>query len=287
MKKLFSIVLAIAMAVSCFAISASAAESIEGDYTFTHKIEGDVLTLTFTVDAILYGTTSGQDIIVDWWMEYDPADLVYMGDETIVAEGVEFNQPAVPDHPELGKDVYTDSGEGYTSLGLMPVLYTGEVAARDYTASISAQWKILAEVGSTVEIPVVEVSSGSFDARVWGPTSYTFVYEATGSDEPEEPTYEAPAAAEYQELAGCEVCGTEAGVRFIATVDATADVYGMYISANGTTKKLSSTDEGFKVKAETADTITFTAVIFSDLTFTVEVFEVYGNTEVKSAAGTN
>ena len=98
---------------------------------------------------------------------------------------------------------------------------------------------------------------------------------------------EAPAAAEYQELAGCEACGTEAGVRFIATVDAAADAFGMYISANGKTVKLSSTDAGFKTKAETADTITFTAVIFSDLTFTVEVFEVYGDVEVKSAAGTN
>ncbi len=279
MKKLFSIVLAIAIAVSCFAISASAAETIEGDYTFTHTIEGDILTLTFAVDAMMYDMPASNDLFLDWWMEYDPADLEYMGDETIVATGVEQGIVTI--------DIYTDSGDGFCSIGLMPVIYEGDAAARDYTASASAQWKILAEVGSEIEIPVVEVSSGSFDARIWGPTSYTFVYEETGSDEPEEPTYEAPAAAEYQELAGCEVCGTEAGVRFIATVDAAADVYGMYISANGTTKKLSSTDDGFKVKAETADTITFTAVIFSDLTFTVEVFEVYGNTEVKSAAGTN
>mgnify|MGYP002511803676 CR=1 FL=1 len=110
--------------------------------------------------------------------------------------------------------------------------------------------------------------------------------EAPKAEAPAAP--EAPAAAEYQTLAGCELCETPAGVRFIATVDAAADAYGMYITAaNGATKKLSSTDEGFKTREVTADTITFTAVIFSTEKFTVEVFEVYGDAEVKSAAGTN
>lgn len=277
MKKLFSIALVIAMAVSCLAIFPSAV-ACEGTASITHKIEGDILTVTFAADAqMVDNPAAGMDVILDWYMEYDPAVLQYLGDETLVKTGIDL---------EAAGNVATfcEEMDGIMSqyIGFMPVL---EDADKNFTVSATAQWKILAPIGSTgIGFDLVEAFVGYSNAQLWAlPQSdpYYFDYEEAA------PEYEAPAPAMAQELLGCEACGVDAGVRFIATVDATADAYGMYITANGKTYTLSSDVAGFNTKVRTEETITFTAVIFSDLTFEVVVFEKYGDTEVKSTVGTN
>lgn len=285
MKKLFSIVLVIAMAVSCLAIFPAA--SITGTASLTHEISGDIVTFKFSGEAncqLLDGVTP----IYDLWYVDGAEVLEFLGVESITAT----NMPSM----ELGVNLFVDADTGYCSIG-GDLNYIDEATGAIAT-EVTWQCRINAEPGTEITLEEVEMYLGAYKEEIWvGEKSgtYTFVYEETGAEEPEDttteepelPTYEAPAAAEYQTLAGCELCETPAGVRFIATVDAAADAFGMYITSGDKTVKLSSTDAGFKVKAETADTITFTAVIFSDLTFTVEVFEVYGETEVKSVAGTN
>lgn len=289
MKKLFSIVLVIAMAVSCLAIFPAA--SIEGISTFSHEISGDIVTFTFygKVKAVI---PEGVTPIYDTYFEDEALALEFLGAETITATNMS--------NLIHGDQIFIDIEEGYSSLG-GKLQWITDRAAGDLETEVTWQFRIVgAEPGDTITLTACEMYIGCYSIEQWvefDNGEYAFVYEDTAGEETEDTTTEtkpvepelpeAPAAAEFQTLAGCEVCGTAAGVRFIATVDAAADAFGMYISANGTTKKLSSTDAGFKVKAETADTITFTAVIFSDLTFTVEVFEVYGETEVKSVAGTN
>ena len=160
---------------------------------------------------------------------------------------------------------------------------------------MSVQFQLADTLQPGDEVVFVDGGSGCGTADAWvelGYTDYVVTIPAATEEpeepvEPEEPTYEAPAAALYQTLAGCEVCGTAAGVRFIAEVDAAADEYGMYITANGTTVTLSSADATFVAKEVTDTTVTFTAVIFSDMTFEVVVFEKYGDTEVTSEVGTN
>lgn len=283
MKKLFSIALVIAMAVSCLAIFPSAV-ACEGTASITHTIEGDILTVTFAADAqMVDNPAAGMDVILDWYMEYDSAVLEYLGDETLVKEGIDleaegnvatFCEPLDPEDPSC-----TTMSQ---YIGFMPVL---EDADKNFTVSATAQWKILAPIGSTgIGFDLVEAFVGYSSAQLWAQPQfdpYYFDYEEAA------PEYEAPAPAMAQELLGCEACGVDAGVRFIATVDAAADAFGMYITANGKTYTLSSETAGFNIKDETADTITFTAVIFSDLTFEVVVFEKYGDTEVKSTVGTN
>lgn len=290
MKKLFSIVLVIAMAVSCLAIFPAA--SIEGIATFSHEISGDIVTFTF-YGKVIAAIPDGVTPIYDTYFDDEACALEFLGVETITATNMS--------NLVVGDQLFVDIEEGYSSLG-GKLQFITDRATGDLETEVTWQFRIVgAEPGDTITLTGCEMYIGCYSIEQWvefDNGEYSFVYEDTAVEEPEdttteapvepeEPTYEAPAAAEYQTLAGCELCGTAAGVRFIATVDAAADSFGMYISANGTTKKLSSTDAGFKVKAETADTITFTAVIFSDLTFTVEVFEVYGDVEVKSVAGTN
>ena len=294
MKKLFSIVLVIAMAVSCLAIFPAA--SIEGIATFSHEISGDIVTFTF-YGKVKAEIPDGVTPIYDTYFDDPDCVLEFLGAETITATNMS--------NLIHGDQIFIDIEEGYSSLG-GKLQWITDRAAGDLETEVTWQFRIVgAEPGDTITLTGCEMYIGCYSIEQWvefDNGEYSFVYEDTAVEEPEdttedttteapvepeEPTYEAPAAAEFQTLAGCELCETPAGVRFIATVDAAADSFGMYISANGTTKKLSSTDAGFKVKAETADTITFTAVIFSDLTFTVEVFEVYGETEVKSVAGTN
>ena len=268
MKKLFSIALVIAMAISCLAIFPSATMSSDTAYTLNAEFDGDILTLTASLKGQFTDTTI-ENAYVDLYFFFDPAELEPAGDKasavfTNVASG---KFAGVQD---LESDFF-----GATIVG-SPRDAEGKV-----DTSISFKFKVLVAPGETITLTDDGSSAGCGRDILYLPAETVFTVPAAA------PEYEAPAAAEYQTLAGCELCGTEAGVRFIATVDAAADEFGMYITANGTTVTLSSNDAGFVTKAETADTITFTAVIFSDAKFEVVVFEKYGDTEVKSVAGTN
>ena len=277
MKKLFSIALVIALAVSCLAIFPAAEEVIhDGSYwTYSYSFEGNILTLRADFEAVITGVdpVNVQFCGYSWDMEYDPAQITPLGTSSVKYE----NNPA-----------YSDdfSEEGYFNIGCTECDWTVDINDGHFKGYVSTQFQLADSVkpGDVIEFQDCDSGCGTWTAWVTyedGDSVFEVVVPEAA------PTYEAPAAAEYQTLAGCELCGTAAGVRFIATVDAAADEFGMYITANGTTVTLSSNDAGFVTKAETADTITFTAVIFSDAKFEVVVFEKYGDTEVKSAAGTN
>ncbi len=283
MKKLFSIALVIAMAISCLAIFPSA--GVEGDYIISTEFSEDGKTLYLTIDVDITVPDADDDTA--------SFDLVVYYDSTKIS-AVE-DDPRATFTSDSEKDIctwtYVSDEDGEIDC-YIEIEEFNDLTTHAKKLSATYPFTVLAAEGETIELEAdmefCAITIGT--AAYFRPTDVsglTTVVPAAGAEEPEEPTYEAPAAAEYQTLAGCEVCGTAAGVRFIATVDAAADAFGMYITSGDKTVKLSSTDAGFKVKAETADTITFTAVIFSDLKFTVEVFEVYGETEVKSVAGTN
>ena len=268
MKKLFSIALVIALAVSCLAIFPSATMSADTTYTLDAAFEGDVLTLTATLKGQFTDTTIA-NAYMDLYFYFDANEIEPIGTAadvvcTNVASG------------SVGKVTDLESDFFGATISGSPRDAEGNVLT-----SISFKFKVLVAPGETITLTDDDSSAGCGLDILRLPAETVFTVPAAA------PEYEAPAAAEYQTLAGCEVCGTAAGVRFIATVDAAADEFGMYITANGTTVTLSSNDAGFVTKAETADTITFTAVIFSDAKFEVVVFEKYGDTEVKSVAGTN
>lgn len=268
MKKLFSIALVIALAVSCLAIFPSATMSADTTYTLDAAFEGDILTLTATLKGQFTDTTIA-NAYMDLYFYFNPAEIVPAGDaSTVVCTNVAAG--SVGKVMELTEDLF-----GATISG------SPRDAEGNVLTSISFKFKVLAAPGETITLTDDGSTAGCGRDILELPAETVITVPAAA------PTYEDPAAAEYQTLAGCELCGTEAGVRFIATVDAAADEFGMYITANGTTVTLSSNDADFVTKAETADTITFTAVIFSDMKFEVVVFEKYGDVEVKSEAGTN
>lgn len=278
MKKLFSIALVIAMAVSCLAIFPSATISADTTYTFTYAFNGDILTLTATLDG-QFTDTNLANAFLDMYFYYDEAEIVPNGDKTtavitgVAADGVGVCQ-------------YAEDGSFGATISKSPRDAEGNVLC-----SISFDFKVLAAPGETITITDDESCAGCDDDILYwtefDANNQLTITVPAATEEPEEPTYEAPAAASYQTLAGCEVCGTAAGVRFIAEVDAAADEYGMYITANGKTVTLSSANADFVAKEVTDTTVTFTAVIFSDMTFEVVVFEKYGDTEVTSTVGTN
>ncbi len=274
MKKLFSIALVIAMAISCLAIFPSAAISYTADSEMYYEVDfindNTQVQISLIVDVSLaeFNIDEGN---IDILLEYDQSQLE-------VCEGGAFETNIVLDgEPEW----YTQ--DGFAEAGIYLILANHDLP-NHITAKATFTFNVLAEAGETISLEDTGscINFGGKEGRFYPELdNLTFTVPAAA------PEYEAPAAAEYQTLAGCELCGTAAGVRFIATVDAAADEFGMYITANGTTVTLSSNDAGFVTKAETADTITFTAVIFSDAKFEVVVFEKYGDTEVKSVAGTN
>ncbi len=290
MKKLFSIALVIAMAISCLAIFPSAAMSEDSYLDITYKFDGDILTITAAGAATFLDDAERLEYaVMEFYMSYNSADVEPIA-ESVVFTGSKTADDAFASYVEA--DMF--------GINMVNIPYD----ANGYAAwSASISFKVLAAPGTAMKFidEATAAACGDNYLYVEGDEwaydedtgyNYTMITVPAAEDsetetETPDPVYENPAPAKVQELAGCEVCKTEAGVRFIATVSADADVYGMYISANGKDVTLSSTDADFKVKSADADTITFTAVIFSDLTFTVEVFERYGDVEVKSEAGTN
>ena len=274
MKKLFSIALVIAMAISCLAIFPSAA--IEGDFILGTEFSADGKTLYLTFDVDM--TMSSYDI------ETGAIDIVVLFDSTQLKPIGSKEDPASTFVSNSEKDLCTWYYVGEDELDCLVELEELDDAATG-AKKVSGTYalEVLAAPGETIEIipDFTCISFGLLTMEATDVSGLTTVVPAAA------PEYEAPAAASYQTLAGCEVCGTAAGVRFIAEVDAAADEYGMYITANGTTVTLSSADDTFVAKEVTDTTVTFTAVIFSDMTFEVVVFEKYGNTEVTSTAGTN
>lgn len=277
MKKLFSIALVIALAVSCLAIFPAAAEVIhDGSYwTYSYSFEGNILTLRADFEAVITGVdpVNVQFCGYSWDMEYDPAQITALGTSSVKFE----NNPA-----------YSDdfSEEGYFNIGCTECDWTVDINDGHFKGYVSTQFKLADSVkpGDVIAFQDIDSGCGTFTAWVTyedGDSVFEVVVPEAA------PSYEAPASAMAQELAGCEACGVEAGVRFIAEVDAAADEYGMYITANGKTYTLTSADSDFIRKVTTEETVTFTAVIFSDLTFEVVVFEKYGDTEVKSDAVRN
>ena len=277
MKKLFSIALVIAMAISCLAIFPAAATDEIGEgstFVITHTIEGNILTLVATADVTILNPSIDY-CGFDWYMEFDPAQVTCLGTETVQYDNI-----------REGEYVEDFTEDASFNLGAMAMDWTVSPEDGGCKGFMSVQFQLADTLQPGDEVVFVDGGSGCGTADAWVELGYTD-YVVTIPAATEEPTYEAPAAASYQTLAGCEVCGTAAGVRFIAEVDAAADEYGMYITANGTTVTLSSADATFVAKEETDTTVTFTAVIFSDMKFEVVVFEKYGNTEVTSTAGTN
>lgn len=269
MKKLFSIALVIALAVSCLAIFPSATMSADTTYTLDAAFEGDVLTLTATLKGQFTDTTL-PNAYMDLYFYFDANEIEPIG---TAADVVCTNVAAgsVGKVTDLEADFF-----GATISG------SPRDAAGNVLTSISFKFKVLAAPGETITLTDDESSAGCGLDILRLPAETVFTVPAAA------PEYEAPAKASYQTLAGCEACGTAAGVRFKATVSAEADEYGMYITAaNGKTVTLSSKDAGFKTMAKANGEVTFTAVIFSDMKFTVKVFEKYGDTEVVSVEGTN
>ncbi len=274
MKKLFSIALVIAMAISCLAIFPSA--EIVGDFVLGTEFsaDGKTLYLTFDVDMTMpsYDIETGAiDIVV----YIDPAQLKPIGSK---------DNPASTFVSNSDKDLCTWYYVGEDELDCLVELEElddADTGAKKVSGTYA--FEVLAAPGETIVI-THEFTQISFGLLTMAPTDDSGLTTVVPTAAP---SYEAPASAKAQELAGCEACGVEAGVRFIAEVDAAADEYGMYITANGKTYTLTSAADDFNVKATTADTVTFTAVIFSDLTFEVVVFEKYGNDEVKSDAVRN
>lgn len=296
MKKLFSIVLVIAMAVSCLAIFPSAVTT--GECTWTHEIVGDVVTFTLWADAWSDMPVGVNPFFEMYWD--DPAcALQFMGEEYVVLEGADMS-------PEGGAAVGWDVPEdcSYFYFGVKPMKWVVDQATGDLDLTVKVSFKIVgAEPGDTIELTNCDIMMGAARPHDLRPielnSTYSFVYEETAVEEPEDTTTEAPvvpeepelpeapAVAEYQELAGCEVCGVKAGVRFKATVSGDTDNFGMKITGNNRTFDLNSKSNGFK-SVETDNGIEFTAVIFTtDVDFTVVVYETYAEGTVESAGTTN
>lgn len=279
MKKLFSIALVIAMAISCLAIGSSAATenvwSADSDLRFEAEFVNDNTQLKFSVIVDLTMEEFGE-----WSVDTGAMDVAFIIDLT----QLKAHDPEKVEATFTGADDYLDSlgcdGDGLT---LDAVYFDTAITALPYRnqCTITYYFDVIAAPGETITI-VDDGTCVSYDS-----TFYVTTPEISVVVPEKAPTYEAPASAMAQELAGCEACGVEAGVRFIAEVDAAADEYGMYITANGKTFTLTSASADFIRKVETEETVTFTAVIFSDLTFEVVVFEKYGDTEVKSDAVRN
>ena len=270
MKKLFSIALVIAMAISCLAIFPSAwtnyADGAYCDIVGEFKENNTIFELTLTLEATVTNPAT-DTFTIEWYGGFDNAEALAWKD--ISWTGIADDQI----------DVYETDPAAF-ALGV----WKCDWDANNYVkATITIRFDVKADAGESFTY-IDDASSAQTDINeklTFAETEVTFTVPAAA------PSYEAPASAMAQELAGCEVCGVEAGVRFIATVDKAATEFGMYITANGKTYTLSSETAGFNVKADTEETVTFTAVIFSDLTFEVVVFEKYGDTEVKSDAVRN
>lgn len=277
MKKLFSIALVIAMAISCLAIVPSAVDNvysadsdlrIEAEFINNNTQLAVSLVLDLGVETV--DTVALDKGAMDLYFLYNESEIKPLDISTAT-----FTATGADDYLE---PLYADEGivEGaiYFRTAGLAVPYRNQFTATYY-------FDVLAAPGETITI-TDDGCRIRYNSDFWCTTP-----EITVTVPAATPTYEAPASAKAQELAGCEACGVEAGVRFIAEVDAAATEYGMYITANGKTYTLTSADADFIRKVETEETVTFTAVIFSDLTFEVVVFEKYGDTEVKSDAVRN
>ena len=277
MKKLFSIALVIAMAISCLAIVPSAVDNvysadsdlrIEAEFINNNTQLAVSLVLDLGVETVDTVALDKGAMDLYWLYNEDEIKPLDISTATFTATGAD----------DYLEPLYAAEGivEGaiYFRTAGFEVPYRNQFTATYY-------FDVLAAPGETITI-TDDGCRIRYNSDFWCTTP-----EITVTVPAAAPEYEAPAAAEYQTLAGCDACGTAAGVRFIATVDAAATEYGMYITANGTTVTLSSNDAGFKTRPAADGEVTFTAVIFSDMKFEVVVFEKYGDVEVKSEAGTN
>ncbi len=276
MKKLFSIALVIAMALSCLAIFPSAAtENIfSADSSLTVKIDflngnkqaAVTLTLDLGIEQLGLIDTGAMEI----WLLYDEAQLAPHSTDTIVWEGT-------------GADDYAEAFWAQDGSLEGACYFDTPVTTLPYrnVFKVTYFFDVLAAPGETITI-TDDVTKAAYDSEFFITTPVVSAVVPADA-----PAYEAPASAMAQELLGCDACGVDAGVRFIAKANAAADEYGMYITANGKTYTLTSAAADFNVKSSDNGVDTFTAVIFSDLSFEVVVFEKYGDVEVKSDAVRN
>ena len=133
MKKLFSIALVIALAVSCLAIFPAAAEVIhDGSYwTYSYSFEGNILTLRADFEAVITGVdpVNVQFCGYSWDMEYDPAQITPLGTSSVKFE----NTPA-----------YSDdfSEEGYFNIGCTECDWTVDINDGHFKGYVSTQFQL-------------------------------------------------------------------------------------------------------------------------------------------------
>ncbi len=301
MKKFFSIVLTIAMAVSCLAIFPNAA-TIKSDVVSGGDVDEHYFTLDyafnedntkFTITMGSYTISNNTKILENYcvgYFLYNTDDLAYIEDSYVTTGQIDENciQPF---------EAYSDDALGYVRQGVSGgIIETSQTPGVQTVCTLSWTFDVLAAPGEVIEI--WEDGSEGGCTTYFGWNDYYYY----GNEEPlftvtvpaaeVEPEYTAPATPVAQAKAACEACGTEAGVRFLMTVDKTAadfeDVtaYGVVIStADGEYKYTVDADTKM---AETDTEIQYAVVVTgapAGTVFTATAFLTYGDKEVAGVSG--
>lgn len=292
MKKFFSIVLTIAMAVSCLAIFPNAA-TIKSDVVADGDVDEHYFTLDyafnedntkFTITMGSYTISNNTKILENYCVGY----FLYNTDDLAYVDGSYVTTGQIDETCIQPFEAYTDDTLGYVRQGVSGgVIETSQTPGVQTVCTLSWTFDVLAAPGEVIEI--WEDGSEGGCTTYFGWNDYYYY----GNEEPlftvtvpeaEEDTHTAPATPVAATKDACEACGTEAGVRFLMTVDKTAadfaDVtaYGVVIStADGEYKY---TADANTKKAETATAIEYAVVVTgapAGTTFTATAFLVYND----------
>lgn len=284
MKKVLSLVVVLAMVVSCFALTASAGviESMRIDWTGEFSADGQYFTITSHMWETSSDRINGYHTH-DAWVTYDPEILLWDDNDPNCTYVITGNDSSLANSTA---GAVTDT-IGVLGGGVQKTIMNGDSSY----STISWTMKVIGQPGEVIEI-IDDGSQFGLDytyvecsGAEGGFESYDVVISAV-IPEPaaEEDTHTAPATPVAATKDACEACGTEAGVRFLMTVDKTAadfaDVtaYGVVIStADGEYKY---TADANTKKAETDTAIEYAVVVTgapAGTTFTATAFLVYND----------
>ncbi len=294
MKKILSAILVATMFIACFGLTANATlagevaddEAGTVEFVISDSCVDGAFTLTYTLTfKPLIKMTNG-DTMLQMSTYYDTSLLTHDLDKTIASSTVVLDGESI-DGCFAEEDLVIQS---FPDESLVYIVFT------DIGSGVSVGSTLVVTFNLCFDVIATEEATATFNHDgLYGFAGYAnpeFYEDYTATVAPAAPEYTKPATPAAQTKAACEACGTDAGVRFLMTVDKTAadyaDVtaYGVVIAAGGKEYKY-TVDAGTK-KAETDTKIEYAVVVTgapAGTTFTATAFLMYGDTEVAGVSG--
>jgi hypothetical protein len=298
MKKILSAILVATMFIACLALGTNAFEvnnsiedpdcgTIEANTVTSFDNETGVLTLTQT---IVYTITADQDkecISTSIDIPFDTDLFTWKaGYGTITLNGTKIDD--ITSDTSDDNVVYSPRNNIFAYIEVCPAVVAGDVIVVVATAELAVTENVTEEMD--VDFECYWVSMFDIGSEI---IEYEDVHTVTiAPAAPAAPEYTKPATPGAQIKAACEACGTEAGVRFLMTINkAAADfekvtAYGVVIeTADGEYKYTADAN----TKKEVTDTEIKYAVVVTGAPagteFTATAFFMYGDTEVAGDSG--